>query len=132
MDLTGFAGELNAEYNKNVAAYLKDTKKPVVVTGMAVVVPKEDIARIKAADTYYLVNSQDKKYTIVLYKSGKKANTIELQGNTVLGYVLGKFCWGVNDRRQWYIGEVVSDGKSCNGTTRAYIKEKEETNLLKL
>ncbi|TRW27076.1 hypothetical protein FMM05_00045 [Flavobacterium zepuense] len=132
MDRTGFANELNAEYNGDIATYLKDTKKTVAITGMALVLPGEELAKIKSADAYYLLNSQDKKYTIALYKAGKKTETIELGSSIPLAYTLGKFCWAVNDRQQWYIGEIVEDNKSCKGNTKTRVEDKEEKNLFKL
>ena len=132
LDRTGFADEINADYNKNIANYLKDTEKTVIVTGIAIALPAEDIAKIKLADTYYLVNNQEKKYTIALYKAGKRTDFLELQSGTVLGYVLGKFCWAVNDRQQWFVGDIVKDNKSCKGNTVAHIKKKERMNLFKM
>lgn len=130
-DLTGFATELNAEYNKTALTYLEDTNEAVMVTAIAMVLPVEDIAKIKQADAFYLLNNQEKKYTLVLYKAGKKTDNIEFQQGTVLAYALGKFCWAVNDRQQWYIGDIVEDTKGCRGKTRKKIKDK-ETNVFKL
>lgn len=132
MDRTGFANELNNEYNQDITTYLKDAKNAVIVTGMALVLPAEDISKIKLADTYYLVNSQDKKHSITLYKAGKKTDTIELHDGLPLAYTLGKFCWAISDRQQWYISEVVDDNKGCKGNTNRHIKDKEEKNLFKL
>lgn len=132
MDLTAMATELNAVHNKDIATYLKDTKKTVIVTGMAVVLPTEYLAKIRQADTYYLVNAQDKKYSVALYKDGKKIEIIDLQAGVELAYTLGKFCWSLSERQQWYIGEIVKNSKSCKGNTRSQIKEKEEKNLFKL
>lgn len=132
MDLTAMATELNAVHNKDIATYLKDTKKTVIVTGIAVVLPTEYLTKIRQADAYYLVNAQDKKYSIALYKDGKKIEVIDMQTGVGLAYTLGKFCWSLSDRHQWYIGEIVKDNKSCKGNTRSQIKEKEEKNLFKL
>lgn len=132
MDLTAMATELNAEHNRDIATYLKDSKNSVIVTGIAVVLPAEDLAKIKQADTYYLLNSQDKKYSVALYKDGKKTELIDLQAGVELAYNLGKFCWSINERQQWYIGEIIKDDKGCKGNTRSHIKEKEEKNLFKL
>jgi len=131
-DLNGFATELNADYNKNTFQYLKDTETAVMVTGIAVALTSEDIAKIKMSDAFYLHNNQEKKYTIALYKSGKKTENIELQSGMVLAYTLGKFCWSVSDRLHWYIGDIVKDNKSCKGNTISKIKKKEEKNLYKL
>jgi hypothetical protein len=132
MDLTAMASELNGPHNKDIATYLKNTKKAVTVTGVAIVFSSEVLDKIKQADTYYLLNSQDKKYTVALYKEGKKTDVIDLDEGVELAYTLGKFCWSLSDRQQWYIGEIVKDNKGCKGKTREKIKDKEEKNLFKL
>ncbi|NDI98159.1 hypothetical protein GWA97_03635 [Flavobacterium sp. LaA7.5] len=132
LDVKGYINELNSDYNKDIATYLKDTEDAVVVTGLALTLPKEALNKIKTSDAYYLTNSQDKKYTLSLYKTGKKTDEIDLTQGTVIGYTLGKFCWAVNARQKWYIGDIVKDNKSCKGETKEKIKEKEQTNLFKM
>jgi len=132
ISLTDFATELNGVHNKNVIAYLKDTKNAVMVTGVAIAFTDDDIAKIKQADTYYLINNLDKKYSVALYKEGKKTGIIDLQSGTLLAYNLSKFCWAINDRQQWYVGDIVKDNTSCKGNTKSRIKEKEEINLFKM
>jgi hypothetical protein len=131
LDLNSFAGEINSPYNINILNYLVDTKEAVMVSGVAMALPIEDILRIRQADAYYLVNNQDKNYTIVLYKQGKKVDAINLKGVT-LAYSLSKFCWAVNNRSQWYIGDIVKDSGGCKGNTNSRIKEKHEENLYKM
>ena len=132
ISLTDFATELNGVQNKSVISYLKDTKQAVVVTGVAIAFTEDDIAKLKQADTYYLINNLDKKYNVALYKEGKRIGTIDLQSGTLLAYNLSKFCWAINDRQQWYVGDIVKDNTSCKGNTKSRIKEKEEINLFKM
>jgi hypothetical protein len=132
MDYGNVVEELNGTHNKNVFNYLKDVEKGAIITGLAVLLPDADIARLQQADAYYLVNDQESKYGLVLFKDGKKIDLVNLQAATALAYTTGKFCWAVNDRHTWYIGDIVNDDKSCLGTTRRKIEEKEETNLFKL
>jgi len=131
LDLTGFAGELNASYNKNMNSYLQEVSEAVVVTRIAITLPNEDLMKIRQADTYYLENSQDKKYTIALYKEGKKIDTLDLHTGVILAYKLGKFCWAENNKRDWYIGDIVEDTHGCKGNTKHQVKD-EETNLFKM
>lgn len=132
MDITSFTNELNALYNKSVFTFLKDTKKASVITSVALVLPNEDMNKLKQADSYYLINNQEAKYTIALFKQGKKTDIIDLQSGITLAYTIGKFCWSISDKNQWHIADVVKDDKACNGNTYTKAKEKEETNLFKL
>jgi hypothetical protein len=132
MDYAGVMDELNAPHNRNVTTYLKDIEKAAIITSIAIVLPESDLAKLKQADAYYLVNEQTTKYSILLYKDGKKIDLLNLQSSTVLAYTVGRFCWAVNDRHNWYIGDIVNDDKACMGNTYKKIKDKEETNLYKL
>jgi hypothetical protein len=132
MDINAFAGELNAPHNKGIFTYLKDAKKAVVITSLALVLPEAELAKIKLSDTAYLICTKDKKCTIALYSQGKKTDVLDISKGTVLAYTLGKFCWAVNDKAQPYIGDIVKDDKACKGNTSKKIKEKEETNLFKM
>lgn len=132
MEITALAEEINASYNKNIFTYLKDNDKASIVTSVALTLSNDDLNKLKQADTYYLTNDQDAKYMITLYKQGKKTDIIDLNQGIVLAYTIGKFCWSISDRQQWYIADIVKNDKSCKGNTYSKMKKKEETNLFKL
>lgn len=123
LDVAAYVLEINSENNKNVITFLKDVKKSKVVTSIAVTLSVENMAKIKQADAYYLTNNQDKKYTLVLFKSGKKTESIDLQSGVVLAYELSKCCWGLNKKNNWYLADIIEDCKSCKGNTHSTIKE---------
>ncbi len=130
LDVEGFVNELNAPYNNEVVTLLKNTKKSSIVTSVGIVISAEISSKIKQADTYYLLNNLDNKYTLALYKEGKKTEIIEVFSEKVLGYQLGKFCWAMNTKNQWYVADVVRKCKSCKGNTYAKIKKKKKTKSL--
>lgn len=132
-DTQGYLNELNESYNQDVFTLIKDTKKTTVVTSVAVTLSAENIAKIKQADSYYLTNEQDRKYNLLLFKSGKKTETIDLHSGKVLAYKLSKFCWSVTDRGRWYVADIVDDNSSCIGKTTEKVKEKDrEKSLFKM
>ncbi|GGB73371.1 hypothetical protein GCM10007424_11600 [Flavobacterium suaedae] len=132
LDIRSYLNELNSEYNRNITTYLKDTEDGVVVTGLAVTFPKETLTQIKSADAYYLINEQEKKYTLALFTNGKKTSEIDLKSGTILGYTLGRFCWAIDERHNWYIADIVDNDNGCKGNTESKIKEKERTSLFKM
>ncbi len=133
LDISGYISQINSENNTEVIRYLKDVQKAKVITSIATKLSIENISKIKLADTYYLNNIQDKKYTLVLYKSNKKSETIDLQSGVVLGYQLSKCCWAISKKNKWYLSDIVRDCNSCKGSTQVKIKEKKnEKNLYKM
>jgi len=132
MDANAFAGELNAPHNKSIFTFLKDTKKAVAVTSLALVLPEPELAKLKQADAFYLAQDREKKFSMALYSQGKKTEVIDISKGLTLAYTISKFCWAVNDKDQPYIGDIVKDDKTCRGRTTERIKEKEETNLFKM
>lgn len=134
LDINGFVNEINSTENKSLSDFLKETQKSKIITSIAVRFSQDELAKIKQADTYYIANSQEKKYILHLYKGGKKTEVIDLQYNSViLGYKLSKCCWSLNTKNQWYLTDLINEYSNCKGASSATIKkEKEIKNLLKL
>lgn len=130
LDVTGFVRELNGDYNNDVFRLLNDTQKSKIISSIAVSLPTEDIAKIRMADSYYLTNSQDSKYSLSLYKLGKKIETIDLNSGTVVAYRLSRFCWGVTERGKWYIADMTEGTSRCKGNTESRINEKKKSKSL--
>lgn len=133
LDIAGYIAEINTEANKPIVTYLKDTKKAKIVTSIATTMSAENMAKIRQADTFYLLNNQDKKYTLVVYKSNKKVETIDLQSGVTIAYELSKCCWGVNKKGNWYLSDIIKECKSCKGNTQSKIDDEKATkNLYKM
>jgi hypothetical protein len=133
LDITGFVKELNTDYNDHTTKMIEDVKKIKVITGITAHFSLEDISKIKLADAYYISNNQEKKYSLALYKQGKKTENIEINPNTILAYKEGLFCWSENNRNRWYIADIISNNSYCKGKTYSKIKEKKkEERLFKL
>lgn len=130
MDKSGYIAELNSPMNKDVTNYLRNVKKAKVITGIAMTLSAENLAKLRSADSYYLANNQNKKYTLALYKSNKPTETIDLQSGTVLAYQLGKCCWLQDDREQWNVADITDNCHSCNGNMRSKVKDKESAKSL--
>ncbi|WP_298140166.1 hypothetical protein [Flavobacterium sp.] len=130
LDMQGYISEINSEQNQQVLTYLKDTKKSKVITSIATTLSSDNIEKIRQADTYYLTNSSNKKYTLVLYKENKKIQTIDLQSGIVIGYELSKCCWALNKKHQWYLADIVKECNSCKGSTYSKIKENKQNKSL--
>ncbi len=123
LDVSGYIAEINSEANKSIVTYLKDTKKAKIVTSIATTLSPENMAKIRQADTFYLLNNQDKKYTLVLYKDNKKVEVIDLQSGVILAYELSKCCWGINKKGNWYLSDIIKECKSCKGDTHSKVNE---------
>jgi len=130
LDVLQFANELNADYNKDVFRFIKDSQNSEVVTSLAFCFSVEEINKIKQADAFYLNNYQDSKYAISLYKLGKKTDTLFINSLNIVAYRLSKFCWGTTDREQWYIADIIEENMKCNGITKKNIAEKKKQKSL--
>lgn len=130
LDISGFVSELNSDKNKDITAFLKKTKHSRIVTSLVTTLSSESLSKIKQADTYYLLNNQENKYTLALFKANKKTETIDLQSGVVLGYQVSKCCWAMDNRGRWYLADLVEENSSCNGDTESKVKEKKTTKRL--
>lgn len=130
LDITGFTNELNAAYNASVFRLLFDTQNSKIISSVAVSLSPEEITKIRQADTYYLTNPQDNKYTFSLYKLGKKTETITVNPETIVAYRWSKLCWAVSEKGQWYIADMIEGANRCKGNTKSRIKEKSKSKSL--
>ncbi|MEN2401781.1 hypothetical protein GKZ90_0018475 [Flavobacterium sp. MC2016-06] len=128
LDVNGFVNELNASYNLDVIKLIQNIKNPQVITSIAVSLSVDEITKIRQSDAYYLTNSQDKKYLLTTYKSGKKADVIDIDPETIVAYQSSKFCWAGTSKNHWYIADIVSDNASCTGNTKAKIPKEDKNN----
>lgn len=130
LDVAGFVKELNSDYNTAVFRLLEDTQTSEIISTIAVYLATEDIAKIRLADSYYLTNSQDAKYSLSLYKQAKKIETIDLNAGTEVGYRLSHFCWAATERGKWYIADMTEGCSRCKGNTESRISEKKKSKSL--
>lgn len=128
LDVNGLVNELNASYNAEVKQFLQNTKNSEIITSLAVSLTTDEITKIRQADTYYLINPQEQKYLIALFKAGKKTDTIDINSETIVGYQASKFCWAVSSTDHWYIGDLVLNNMSCKGETKSKIPKKDKNN----
>lgn len=123
IDVVGFVKELNADYNDNVYTYIKDSESSKIVTSIAVSFSDDEIEKMRQADTYYLSNSQNSKYTLSLYKLGKKIETIHINPQSILAYRLSTICWAISEKKHWHIADI-SESHDCEGQTKEKIPKK--------
>lgn len=130
LDLAGLVHEINADYNADILKLLINTQKSKIISSLAVSLSKDEIAKIRQADAFYLINNQYKKYTIALFKSGKKVDTIDINPETIVAYQVSTFCWANSDRGSWYVADIVNEHSRCSGLTASKISKKKENKAL--
>lgn len=130
LDVAGFVKEINSEYNKEVLGLLSNTANAQVVSGVAISLSNENLAKLRLADGYYLANDFDQKYSISMYKEGKLVESFGIRPEWIVAYQLSSFCWAVDDRGKPYIADLVADKGDCKGSTKNVFSEKEKSNNL--
>lgn len=130
LDILGVVQELNAPYNKDLFELLYKNKLEFV-SSVAIVLPTEDLAKIREADAYYLNNEQQKKYTISLMKQGKRIGILDLRTGTIIAHKVSKFCWTEDSKGKWHIADISEN--RCPGIMKSRPKKvKSSKNLYKL
>ena len=132
LDISGFLKEIQSPYNENVLSYLENIEKAKLVSSILLYVSHEDLIKLKTADSFYLVNNQTSKYSLVLFKEGKKTDFVNLNPNKIIGYDLSTFCWAENKKGDWYLAEILDDSQSCKGKTYNKVKKKDTNRLFKI
>ncbi|RED26121.1 hypothetical protein BD847_0027 [Flavobacterium cutihirudinis] len=130
LDIAGLINEINADYNNDISKLLLNTQNLQIISSLATSLSTDEITKIRQSDAYYLSNSQYKKYTISLFKSGKKVDFIDINPETIVAYQVSKFCWANSDHGKWYIADIVDEHNSCSGVTKSKISKKKESKSL--
>ncbi|MNQ28452.1 hypothetical protein D3C85_417450 [compost metagenome] len=130
LDVAGLTKEINADYNADILKLLINTQNSKIISSLAVSLSTDDIAKIRQSDAFYLTNTQYKKYTIALFKLGKKVDTIDINPETIVAYQVSKFCWAVSDRGNYYVADIIKDKNRCSGVTTKKIQEKKKSKAL--
>lgn len=130
LDITGLVQEINSEYNAPILKLLTEAQNLKIISSLAVSLPTDEIAKIRQSDAYYLTNNQYKKYTIALYKSGKKTDIIDINPGTIVAYQVSSFCWTKSIKGHWNVADIVNENNSCTGITKRNINEKKENKAL--
>lgn len=130
LDIAGLVHEINSDYNTEVLNLLINTQTSKIISSLAVSLSTDEIAKIRQSDAFYLTNNQNKRYTILLFKSGKKIDNIDINPETIVAYQLSSFCWAVSDRGKWYVADIVNEHNSCKGITQKRITQKKKNKSL--
>lgn len=130
LDIAGLVHEINSDYNTEILNLLVNTQTSKIISSLAVSLSTDEIAKIRQSDAFYLINNQNKKYTIALFKSGKKIDNIDINPETIVAYRVSSFCWASSDRGKWYVADVVNEHTSCKGITEKKIPEKKNNKNL--
>lgn len=133
LDSNSYTQELNAEYNQEQLEFTRNAKSANLISSIALAMDDVEIQKIKQADAYYLINNQDQKYTLALYKLGKEIDVIDMTPSTIFAYQISKFCWSLNSKGKWQVADINEKSESCKGETFRYVKEKKQArNLYKM
>lgn len=124
LDIAGLVQEINSDYNASLLKLLTDTQGLKIISSLAVSLSNEEIAKIRQADAYYLTNNQYKKYTIALFKSGKKTDNININPETIVAYQVSSFCWVKSIKGTWNVADIINEQNSCTGITKRKANEK--------
>jgi hypothetical protein len=128
LDIHSLVKELNANYNSDVVRLLKDTKNFKMVTSLAVSLSADEITKIRQADAYYLATAQDSKYVVSLYKSGQKTDVLSIKPEAILAFQTSTFCWAMNQKKEWYIADIITGTNNCKGNTQSNIPNRIKKN----
>lgn len=125
-----YISQLNND--EKVTGFLKHAGNVTAISSIAITIDQNEIQKFRQADTYYLINKYDSKYSIALFKNGKQTEILDLNPTNVLAYKLGYFCWAKDSKGRWQIADMNDRPDKCKGKTTSKIKEERETSLFKM
>lgn len=131
-DKAALVSAINSQDNTSLREYIHTTEKASIVTDFVLNANNLTLDKIKQADNYYLVQTNDAKYEIALFVNNKKTETLTISSKDFLAYQTNNFCWMENAKGKWIIGDLVDEGTSCKGKTYKKVQPKKEKSLYRM
>jgi len=108
IDDIGFAQEVNAD--QSLKTYVTQSKKAGVVTTIRAT---SGNTFFSLGSTWYLEIGEDSGYNLVNYEQDEITKEIPFSQLTVFEYQVSYFCYGLDDRNQIAVLDLVEEGKHC-------------------
>lgn len=116
-DKVGYINSINHLENKEVKAFLEDTKNNQVVSGLEIFFPQEISDHLSRAKGVYLINSIKNLYSLEILNNDGTKGIIDFNQGTSFGYQFMSFCWKENYRHKADVAALREVNSSCPGNT---------------
>lgn len=116
-DNVGYINSLNQLENKEMKAFLEDTRNNQVVSGLEIFFPKELNDQILKAKGIYLVNNNQSIYSLEIINNDGGRSIIDFNQGTSFGYMFMSFCWKENYKYKADVAALREVDASCPGNT---------------
>lgn len=124
---------LNANENRSVKDYLKNSNGANVLTGLSYAMNDEDINKMLSAEAVFLVKKGHKTYVLELYEKGIKGDVIHFNDGVVFSFETSACCWQENNKHQLNIVDLADKLNGCPyGTYRSSKRAEKKVNYYKL
>ncbi|MEQ5791613.1 hypothetical protein J4E06_11160 [Muricauda sp. NFXS6] len=118
-DVVDLVSELNQEKNSNLKTYLQEDMGVVLLSAMSFVADKALSQKLDAAERLFLTT--DMSGALVLRIGGGMHDGFVIKQSTleVFDFQRANFCWDKDKRGRINIAQIVLDGGTCPGNTKA-------------
>lgn len=129
LDKVGLLKQINAD--KDLMKYLRKNEKYKLVSQVTVHFPETILQQVQSSDEIYLTQNKAKTLSLSLLKENKIFDQVEFTDGKIVKFKITEFCWGLNNRREPEIFDLVPEGTECSGDTYKTAKKVEKKNEFK-
>ncbi|BDW93377.1 hypothetical protein MACH07_22090 [Flagellimonas marinaquae] len=126
-NLVHLVEELNQQKNAALKEYLQEDMELVLLSSMSVVVDQTLSQELDKAEKLYLNTDSDGDLSLYIEGSAPNGKAIKQSSLEIFDFQRANFCWKLDKRGRTAIAQILIDGTTCPGSTKANPKKLNRT-----
>lgn len=118
-DVVSLVEQLNSDKNLHLKKYLQEDVELVLLTSMSIVVDQTLSQKLDTADKLFLKTGSDGALFLQIARGTQDGKPIKQSSLEIFDFERANFCWKMDNRGRINIAQILMDGITCPGSTKA-------------
>lgn len=118
-DVVRLVEQLNSDKNSYLKKYLQEDVELVLLSSMSIVVDQTLSQKLDKAEKLFLKTGSDGALFLQIAGGAQDGKPIQQSSLEIFDFERGNFCWKLDNRGRINIAQILMDGITCPGSTKA-------------
>ncbi len=118
-DVVRLVEQLNSDKNSYLKNYLQEDVELVLLSSMSIVVDQTLSQKLDKAEKLFLKTGSDGALFLQISGGAQDGKPIQQSSLEIFDFERGNFCWKLDNRGRINIAQILMDGITCPGSTKA-------------
>ena len=118
-DVVRLVEQLNSDKNSSLKKYLQEDVELVLLTSMSVVMDQTLSQKLDTAEKLFLKTGSDGALFLQIAGGTQDGKPIKQSSLEIFDFERANFCWKLDKRGRINIAQILMDGVTCPGSTKA-------------